>query len=56
MTDAPAQGAGSAVSLLVMSKQGAGNQTKAAQVLGVSRRTLVTRLKEYSLPRPRKPV
>jgi DNA-binding NtrC family response regulator len=34
----------------------AGNQTKAAQLLGISRRTLVTRLKEYSLPRPRKPV
>ena len=34
----------------------AGNQTKAAQLLGISRRTLVTRLKEYALPRPRKPV
>jgi two-component system, NtrC family, response regulator AtoC len=31
----------------------AGNQTKAAQVLGISRRTLVSRLGEYNLPRPR---
>jgi DNA-binding NtrC family response regulator len=31
-----------------------GNQTKAAQLLGMSRRTLVTRLGEYELPRPRK--
>jgi two-component system response regulator AtoC len=33
-----------------------GNQTKAAQVLGISRRTLVSRLTEYDLPRPRKAV
>jgi len=31
-----------------------GNQTKAAELLGISRRTLVTRLTEYELPRPRK--
>ena len=30
-----------------------GNQTKAAEILGISRRTLVTRLGEYDLPRPR---
>jgi two-component system response regulator AtoC len=30
-----------------------GNQTRAAQALGVSRRTLVSRLSEYGLPRPR---
>ncbi|HEX6763851.1 MAG TPA: sigma 54-interacting transcriptional regulator [Polyangiaceae bacterium] len=30
------------------------NQTKAAELLGMSRRTLVTRLGEYALPRPRK--
>jgi DNA-binding NtrC family response regulator len=30
------------------------NQTKAAELLGLSRRTLVTRLGEYDLPRPRK--
>jgi DNA-binding NtrC family response regulator len=33
----------------------AGNQTEAARVLGVSRRTLVRRLEEYGLPRPRSP-
>jgi transcriptional regulator with GAF, ATPase, and Fis domain len=32
-----------------------GNQTKAARRLGMSRRTLVSRLEEYGLPRPRKP-
>jgi DNA-binding NtrC family response regulator len=33
-----------------------GNQTKAAEMLGISRRTLVTRLNEFGLPRPRKQV
>jgi DNA-binding protein Fis len=32
----------------------AGNQTQAARYLGVSRRTLVKRLEEFALPRPRK--
>jgi len=32
----------------------AGNQTQAAKLLGVSRRTLVSRLEQYELPRPRK--
>jgi len=32
----------------------AGNQTAAARRLGVSRRTLINRLDEYGLPRPRK--
>jgi two-component system, NtrC family, response regulator AtoC len=32
----------------------AGNQTKAAELLGISRRTLVTKLSAYNLPRPRK--
>jgi DNA-binding NtrC family response regulator len=31
-----------------------GNQTQAAELLGISRRTLVTRLAQYDLPRPRK--
>ncbi len=31
-----------------------GNQTKAAKMLGISRRTLITRIETYGLPRPRK--
>jgi len=31
-----------------------GNQTRAAALLGISRRTLVNRLNEYDIPRPRK--
>jgi two-component system, NtrC family, response regulator AtoC len=34
----------------------AGNQSRAAKVLGVSRRTLVARLDEYRIPRPKKSV
>ena len=32
-----------------------GNQTRAAKRLGMSRRTLVSRLEDYGIPRPRKP-
>jgi transcriptional regulator with PAS, ATPase and Fis domain len=31
-----------------------GNQTKAAKLLGISRRTLIERMDEFALPRPRK--
>ena len=31
-----------------------GNQTKAAELLGISRRTLIDRIESYGLPRPRK--
>jgi hypothetical protein len=31
-----------------------GNQTRAAKMLGISRRTLVRRIEQYGLPRPRK--
>jgi DNA-binding NtrC family response regulator len=31
-----------------------GNQSKAATILGVSRRTLINRLEHFALPRPRK--
>jgi two-component system response regulator AtoC len=32
-----------------------GNQTRAAEALGISRRTLINRMIEFGLPRPRKP-
>jgi two-component system, NtrC family, response regulator AtoC len=40
--------------ILLALERCAGNQTKAARLLGISRRTLVARLEEYNLPRPRK--
>jgi len=33
-----------------------GNQTRAAKLLGISRRTLIARIEEFGLPRPRKRV
>ena len=36
-------------------ERSAGNQSKAADLLGISRRTLVSRMSEFDLPRPRKP-
>jgi DNA-binding NtrC family response regulator len=35
-------------------RQADGNQTRAASLLGVSRRTLINRLESFGLPRPRK--
>jgi len=32
-----------------------GNKTRAAEVLGISRRTMVNRMRELALPRPRRP-
>jgi two-component system, NtrC family, response regulator AtoC len=34
----------------------AGNQSRAAKVLGIARRTLVSRLDDYKIPRPKKEV
>ena len=31
-----------------------GNQTEAARMLGISRRTLINKIEQYDLPRPRK--
>ncbi len=40
--------------ILAALEQVGGNQAQAASLLGVSRRTLINRLEQYNLPRPRK--
>jgi DNA-binding NtrC family response regulator len=40
--------------ILTALQQCGGNQTQAAEMLGISRRTLLRRLDEYDVPRPRK--
>jgi DNA-binding NtrC family response regulator len=40
--------------ILTALAQCGGNQTQAAEMLGISRRTLLRRLDEYAVPRPRK--
>ncbi len=35
-------------------EQAAGNQTRAAKILGIARGTLIARMEEYGIPRPRK--
>jgi transcriptional regulator with GAF, ATPase, and Fis domain len=63
LTSAPPSGGGALAAqveafekklILDALEQNAGNQTKAAQLLGVSRRVLLLRLEQYSITRPRK--
>jgi transcriptional regulator of acetoin/glycerol metabolism len=35
-------------------EQAGGNQTRAAEILGIPRRTFIRRLDRYGIPRPRK--
>jgi DNA-binding NtrC family response regulator len=53
--DLPQQGADDRARIIEALRVCNGNQTRAAELLGISRRTLVSRLTEYDLPRPRKP-
>jgi two-component system response regulator AtoC len=62
--DAPAVGGAASLREAVVSAerrrildalaQAGGNQTKAAELLGIGRRTLIDKLEQYHLPRPRK--
>ncbi len=56
-TEGPAPNTASSEYQRVMAalSQCAGNQTRAAKLLGVSRRTFVTKLERYGVARPRKP-
>ena len=47
-------GAGTPAEVIAALDRCGGNQTRAAQMLGISRRTLVNRLNQYNLRRPRK--
>jgi transcriptional regulator with PAS, ATPase and Fis domain len=49
----PAAGADERERIAWALRECAGNQTSAAKLLGISRRTLVSRLGDYALPRPR---
>jgi two-component system response regulator AtoC len=40
--------------ILAALQKAAGNQVKAAELLGISRRTLINRLEQHGIPRPRK--
>jgi DNA-binding NtrC family response regulator len=53
-TALPAHGADDRERVLAALEECAGNQTHAAKLLGVSRGTLIARIKEYDIPRPRK--
>jgi transcriptional regulator of acetoin/glycerol metabolism len=48
------RGADDRESVVTALAQCAGNQTQAARLLGISRSTLVKRLEEFAVPRPRK--
>jgi DNA-binding NtrC family response regulator len=50
----PATSATEQERILQALQQTHGNQTDAAELLGISRRTLLRRLDEYQVPRPRK--
>ena len=53
-TDAPANVTDERERIIAALESAGGNQVKAARLLGVSRRTLINRIEQYQLPRPRK--